>query len=264
MPELTELFLPRGHWRNLRFLIRGGWKLKLYPAIDIRNGQAVRLKQGDYAQETVYYTEPYKAAMEFEVEGSKYIHVVDLDGAKAGTPQNIEVIDKIIKNVHIPIEVGGGIRTMADIETRLSRGVDRVILGTAAVKNPDFLAAAVEKYGPDHVVAGIDAKDGIVMISGWEQSGNVTAAELSLKMKKIGVTTIIYTDISRDGMMVGPNIAKTKELADASGMKIIASGGISSMDDLAELNAASIYGAVFGKAIYERKINLREAVKLFE
>lgn len=238
--------------------------MKLYPAIDIRNGQAVRLKQGDYAQETVYYEEPYKAAMDFEVKGAKYIHVVDLDGAKAGKPMNVDVIDEIIKHVHIPIEVGGGIRTMEDIEVRLSRGVDRVILGTAAVKNPDFLAEAVKKYGPKRIVAGIDAKDGIVMISGWEQSGDVTAVDLALKMKGLGVTTIIYTDISRDGMMVGSNVVKTRELADMTGMNIIASGGISSMDDLAELNEACVYGAVFGKAIYERKINLREAVKLFE
>ncbi len=238
--------------------------MKLFPAIDIRSGRAVRLKQGDYDQQTVYYEEPYKAAVDFELAGARYIHVVDLDGAKAGCPQNIEVIDKIISNVHIPIEVGGGIRTMEDIETRLSRGVDRVILGTAAVKNPDFLKAAIEKYGPEKIVAGIDARDGVVMISGWEKSGDITAVDLALQMKKIGASTIIYTDISRDGMMVGSNVEKTRELADITGMNIIASGGISSMDDLAELNEAHVYGAVFGKAIYERKINLREAVRLFE
>ncbi len=237
--------------------------MKLFPAIDIKDGKCVRLKQGLFNEVTVYCDEPYKVAHYFEECGADYIHIVDLDGSLKGRSVNASTIKKIVENVNIPVELGGGIRTLDNIKEVLELGVDRVIIGTKAVENPEFVKDAVNAFGAERIVAGVDAKNGYVAINGWEELSDKTALSLCLKMKEMGVKTIIYTDISKDGMLVGPNVEKTKELSDATGLDIIASGGMSSLDDLKALSEEGIYGAIIGKAIYEKRIDLKEAVELF-
>ncbi len=238
--------------------------MRLYPAIDIKNGQCVRLRQGVFDDTTVYANEPFEVAKEFEADGAKFLHIVDLDGALRGTGANDEALKKIVENVSIPVEIGGGIRTMQDIEHRLSLGVTRVILGTKAVESPEFVKEAVEKFGADKIVVGIDAKDGMVAIKGWETISNVDAVTLALSMKDLGVKTIIYTDISKDGMLCGPNFAQTARLVEATGMDIVASGGVSCMNDLLELEKINVEGAILGKAIYEKRVDLKEAAARFD
>ena len=238
--------------------------MRLYPAIDIKNGQCVRLRQGVFEDTTVYANEPFEVAQEFEADGAKFLHIVDLDGALRGTGANDAALKKIVENVTIPVEIGGGIRTMEDIEHRLGLGVTRVILGTVAVENPDFVKEAVEKFGADKIVVGIDAKDGMVAIKGWETISNVDAVTLALSMKEMGVKTIIYTDISKDGMLCGPNFAQTARLVEATGMDIVASGGVSCMEDLVELEKIKVEGAILGKAIYEKRVDLKEAAARFD
>ncbi len=238
--------------------------MKLYPAIDIKNGQCVRLRQGVFEDTTVYANEPYQVAKEFEADGAKFLHIVDLDGALKGTGANVAALKKIVENVTIPVEIGGGIRTMEDIEHRLGLGVTRVILGTVAVEKPDFVKEAVERFGADKIVVGIDAKDGMVAIKGWETVSNVDAVTLALSMKEMGVKTIIYTDISKDGMLCGPNFAQTARLVEATGMDIVASGGVSCMEDLLELEKINVEGAILGKAIYEKRVDLKEAAARFD
>ncbi len=238
--------------------------MKLYPAIDIKNGQCVRLRQGVFEDTTVYANEPYQVAKEFEADGAKFLHIVDLDGALKGTGANVAALKKIVENVTIPVEIGGGIRTMEDIEHRLGLGVTRVILGTVAVEKPDFVKEAVERFGADKIVVGIDAKDGMVAIKGWETISNVDAVTLALSMKEMGVKTIIYTDISKDGMLCGPNFAQTARLVEATGMDIVASGGVSCMEDLLELEKINVEGAILGKAIYEKRVDLKEAAARFD
>jgi len=181
-----------------------------------------------------------------------------------GTGANDEALKKIVETVSIPVEIGGGIRTMEDIEHRLGLGVARVILGTVAVEKPDFVKEAVEKFGADKIVVGIDAKDGMVAIKGWETISNADAVTLALSMKDAGVKTIIYTDISKDGMLCGPNFAQTARLVEATGMDIVASGGVSCMNDLLELEKINVEGAILGKAIYEKRVDLKEAAARFE
>lgn len=238
--------------------------MQLYPAIDLKDGKCVRLRQGEFKDVTVYSEEPYKVAKYFEDMGASFIHLVDLDGALAGKAVNEDTIKKIVKEVTIPCELGGGIRTLEDIERVLSYGIYRVIIGTKAVNEPEFVKAAVEKFGAEHIVVGVDAKDGMVAIQGWEQVSSITALDLCLKMKSYGVRTIVYTDIAKDGMLSGPNVAMTKELTDKTGLNIVASGGMSSMQDLTNLDEAGIKGAIIGKAIYENKIDIKEAVLTYE
>ena len=238
--------------------------MKLYPAIDIKNGQCVRLRQGVFNDTTVYANEPYEVAKEFEADGAKFLHIVDLDGALRGTGANDEALKKIVEHVNIPVEIGGGIRTMQDIEHRLNLGVTRVILGTKAVESPDFVKEAVEKFGADKIVVGIDAKDGMVAIKGWETISNVDAVTLALSMKDLGVKTIIYTDISKDGMLCGPNFVQTARMVEITGMDIVASGGVSCMNDLIQLESIGVEGAILGKAIYEKRVDLKEAAARFD
>jgi len=238
--------------------------MRLYPAIDVKDGQCVRLKKGLFNEVTVYSDEPYKIAMEFEKAGAQFIHTVDLDGALKGHGVNAETIRKICESVSIPVQMGGGIRTLENIQEVLDLGVYRVIIGTKAVENPDFIKAAIDRFGAEHIVVGVDAKDGLVAIEGWEKVSDKTALSLALAMKEIGVQTIVYTDISKDGMLSGPNVEQTKLLSDKTGIDIIASGGMSCMDDLTHINEAGIHGAIIGKAIYEKCIDLPEAVSLFE
>ena len=238
--------------------------MQLYPAIDLKDGKSVRLKQGEFKDITVYCDEPYKVARYFEENGASFIHLVDLDGALEGHSVNEETIKKIVASVNIPCELGGGIRTMEDIERVLSYGVNRVIIGTKAVKDPSFVEEAVKKFGADKIVVGVDAKNGMVAIEGWEKVSDKSALSMCLSMKEMGVENIVYTDISKDGMLMGPNVSMTQELTEKTGMNIIASGGVSSMEDLRNLNNAGIKGAIIGKAIYENRVTVKEAVDEFE
>ena len=238
--------------------------MQLYPAIDMKGGQCVRLRQGEFSDVTVYESEPFRVAIRFEQEGATFIHLVDLDGALEGKSINEDAIRKVVSSVKIPCELGGGIRTMDDIERVLSYGIYRVIIGTKAVSDPDFVTEAVKKFGADHIVVGVDAKNGLVATHGWEKVSEKSALEMVLDMKARGVKTVIYTDISKDGMLSGPNVDMTKKLATETGIEVIASGGMSCMEDLEKLKDAGIPGAIIGKAIYEKKIDVREAVSRYQ
>lgn len=238
--------------------------MRLYPAIDIKDGKCVRLKKGLFNEVTVYSDRPYEVAKQFEADGAGFIHVVDLDGALKGRSVNAEAIKKIVESVSVPVQLGGGIRTLDNIREVLELGVYRVIIGTKAVENPEFIKQAVEMFGAEHIVAGVDAKDGLVAVEGWEKLSDKTALNMALAMKEMGVKTIVYTDISKDGMLTGPNVEQTKLLSDKTGIDIIASGGMSCMQDLVNIYNAGIHGAIMGKALYEKKINLKEAVEKFE
>ena len=237
--------------------------MRIYPAIDIRGGKAVRLYKGDFAQETVF-GEPAEMAKKWEAAGGEFLHLVDLDGARAGKSMNLDVVKEIIAAVNIPVELGGGIRTMENIDEVLAAGVQRVILGSVAAKNPALVKEACAKYG-DRVVVGIDAKDGIVAVDGWEVSGDVEVNVLAKEMAKAGVKIIIYTDISRDGTLEGVNVEATAQLARESGIKIVASGGVKSIDDVKALlpyEKEGIEGVIVGKSIYMGTLDLTEAVKV--
>lgn len=238
--------------------------MQLYPAIDIKNGQCVRLRQGQFHDIEVYSNTPSKVGKNWEVQGASYIHLVDLDGALAGHSVNDDAIRGIVENVTIPTQVGGGIRTIKDIENKLNLGVTRVIIGTKAVENPAFVKEAINAFGSERIVVGIDAKNGMVAIAGWEKVSNYNAVTLALEMKECGVKTIVYTDIAKDGMLQGPNIEHTKMLVEATGIDIIASGGITSLKDLETLRGINVQGAIIGKALYENRMDLKDAIELFE
>ena len=238
----------------------------IFPAIDIRGGKCVRLFKGDFAQETVFSDKPEEMAAKWEAQGGKFLHLVDLDGALAGRSVNIDVVKKIVETVNIPVELGGGIRTMENIDEVLALGVQRVILGSVAVKNPALVKEACQKYG-DRVVVGIDAKDGIVAVDGWGVSGDVEVTVLAKEMAKAGVRTIIYTDISRDGTLAGVNVEATARLARESGVKVVASGGVKSIEDIRALlpyEKDGIEGVIVGKSIYTGSLDLQEAIALVE
>ena len=235
----------------------------LYPAIDIKNGQCVRLRQGQFQDVEVYSNTPSKIAKQWESSGASFIHLVDLDGALLGHSVNEDAIKEIVQNVNVKTQLGGGIRTIKDIDNKLSLGIDRVIIGTKAVENPAFIKEAIHTFGADRIVVGIDAKAGMVAIKGWETVSNYNAVTLALSMKELGVKHIIYTDIARDGMLQGPNIVHTKEMVDSTGLNIIASGGMSSLKDLEMLSEINVSGAIIGKALYEKRIDLAEAIELF-
>ncbi len=238
--------------------------MRLYPAIDIKDGQCVRLKKGLFNEVTVYSDAPQEIAKQFEEDGAHFIHTVDLDGAQRGRSVNADVIRRIADAVSIPIQLGGGIRTLDNIQEALDLGVYRVIIGTKAVEDSEFIRAAVKRFGAEHIVAGVDAKDGFVAVQGWEKLSSRTALSMALSMKEMGVRTIVYTDILKDGMLSGPNVEQTRLLSEQTGLDIIASGGMSCMQDLEDVCAAGIHGAIIGKALYEKKIILKEAVARFE
>lgn len=238
--------------------------MQLYPAIDLKKGQCVRLRQGKFEQITVYSDLPEKVAAYWQEQGATFLHLVDLDGALAGRSVNEAVIRRIAETVSIPIEIGGGIRSSLAVANMLALGVQRVIIGTKAVERPEFLREMVDSFGQDAIVAGVDAKDGMVAVEGWEKVSALKASDLCLKMKDMGVKHIVYTDISRDGMLSGPNVEATKRLTEETGLDVIASGGVSCMEDLEKLYQAGISGAIIGKALYEKRINLMEAVARFE
>ena len=238
--------------------------MQLDPAIDMKNGQCVRLRQGAFKDITIYSDAPEKVAAHWQEKGASFLHLVDLDGALAGYSVNEEVIRRIADTVSIPIEIGGGIRSGEAVERMLGLGVRRVIIGTKAVEHPEFLRDMVRTFGEEAIVAGVDAKDGMVAVEGWEKVSSLTARDLCLTMKEYGVRHIVYTDISRDGMLSGPNVEATRKLTEETGLDIIASGGVSCMEDLKCLHEAGIRGAIIGKALYENRIDLAEAVRLYE
>ena len=233
----------------------------LYPAIDLYGGKAVRLYKGDYAQMTVYSEDPAQVAKDFLAAGADHIHLVDLEGAQKGSPANLSVIRSIIETGDLFVEVGGGIRSMETIEQYLSIGVDRVILGTAAVTDPDFLQAALDKYG-EKIAVGVDLKDGFVAIKGWTEKTELTADAFFAKMQSIGVRTVICTDISRDGAMKGTNRQLYRELSEKYSIDLIASGGVSTLEDVKALAQMDLHGAIIGKAYYIGAIDLQEAIEV--
>ena len=232
-------------------------KFIVYPAIDIIGGAAVRLSQGDYAKKDVYHADPSEVAKRWEAEGGEFIHVVDLEGAKEGKSFNREAIAKICAAVSVPVQVGGGIRDMEKVEAMFGIGVSRVILGTAALANPDFVKEAVAKYG-DKIAVGIDAKDGKVAVQGWLEVSDTDAIAFAREMERIGVAHIIYTDIATDGMMQGPNVSAMREMAAAVSVNVIASGGVSCAADVDQLRPTRVGGVIVGKALYTGAVELAE------
>ena len=236
----------------------------IYPAIDIRGGRCVRLTEGRFDAETVFADDPAEMALKWAGMGAEFLHLVDLDGALAGEGRNAPVIERILQSVSIPVQLGGGIRNLETIERLLALGVTRLILGSAAVKNPQLVAEACKKY-PGHIAVGIDAKNGEVAIEGWGQGSGVAATELAKRMADYGVETIIYTDISRDGMLSGVNVEATAALARACGVPIIASGGVASIEDIRRVKAVEadgVCGCIIGKAIYTGAVDLKAALAL--
>lgn len=238
----------------------------IIPAIDLRNGNVVRLFQGNFDKETIFSSQPDEVAIRWQSYGAKFIHIVDLDGARIGKSTNIESIKSIVKSIQIPVELGGGIRTLVDIEKILALGVNRVILGSAAVRNPVLVREACKLLG-DQIVVGIDARDGIVAVDGWEASGKISAIDLAKKMKGFGIKRIVYTDISRDGTGEGVNISSALELAKATGLKVIVSGGVGNLDDIREIKKherEGIEGVIIGKALYTNSLDLEAAINIAE
>ena len=232
----------------------------IYPAIDLYGGKAVRLYKGDYAQMTVYSDDPVLVARDFAAAGASHIHLVDLEGAKIGKPANLDTIAKIVEATGLFAEVGGGIRDMETVDSYLSIGVSRAILGTAAVKDPVFLQAALDKYG-EKIAVGVDLKDGYVAIKGWTETSEIKAEDFFEKMQNMGVKTIICTDISRDGAMKGANRELYRELSSKFAIDLIASGGVSSMEDVTALAEMKLHGAIIGKAYYIGAVDLKQAVE---
>ncbi|MEM9716871.1 MAG: 1-(5-phosphoribosyl)-5-[(5-phosphoribosylamino)methylideneamino]imidazole-4-carboxamide isomerase [Pseudomonadota bacterium] len=234
----------------------------LYPAIDLKDGQCVRLYKGEMDQATVFSDDPAAQAKLFQSDGAEWIHLVDLNGAFAGAPVNAEAVSAILDAISVPAQLGGGIRDMATIEAWLDRGLSRVILGTVAVKNPDLVREAAHAF-PGKVAIGIDARDGMVATEGWAETSDVAATDLGRKFEDAGVAAIIYTDIDRDGAMQGPNIASTVALSEAVDIPVIASGGVSSLEDLSALRKAGprLNGAISGRALYDKVFSVSDGIK---
>lgn len=234
----------------------------LYPAIDLKGGEVVRLKQGLMDSATVYGADPAAQAAAFAEAGFQWIHVVDLDGAFAGESRNADAVSGVLARAGVPVQLGGGIRDMAGVEAWLTRGISRVILGTAAVRDPDFVKAAAKAH-PGKVAVGIDAKDGLVAVQGWAEVSDMTSLELARRFEDAGVCAIIYTDISRDGLLSGLNLEGTRELAEAVSIPVIASGGLADIEDVKRLVSpenAAIAGAITGRALYDGRLDAREAL----
>ncbi len=236
----------------------------LFPAIDLKQGECVRLIHGDMAQATVFNTDPASQAAEFEGQGFEYLHVVDLDGAFAGAPRNAKAVENILNRVRFPVQLGGGIRDMRTIEGWLSKGVSRVIIGTAAVRDPDLVREAARLH-PNKIAVGIDARDGLVAVDGWAKVSQVTALELARRFEDAGVSAIIYTDINRDGVLKGLNIEATLALADALTIPVIASGGLASLADVERIlkpDCKKLAGAITGRALYDGRLDPEAALSM--
>ena len=232
----------------------------LFPAIDIKDGKVVRLRQGNYDDMKVYDLDPIEVANSYKEAGAEWMHVVDLDGAKTGKTMNFGIITDIVKATNINVEVGGGIRDAERIRNYLNAGAKRVILGTAAIENPDFIKLMLKEYA-DYMAIGVDARDGYVAIHGWKQITSMKSEDFCSRLADDGCKYIIYTDISKDGLLQGTNLKAYSKLSKLKGVNITASGGISSIDELKTLQSYKIYGAIIGKALYENKINLKEALE---
>ena len=236
----------------------------LFPAIDLKNGEAVRLEQGDMARATIFHRDPAEQARTFAAQGFKYLHIVDLDGAFAGRPMNAAAVERILSAVKIPVQLGGGIRDRATIEAWLGKGVARVIIGTAAVRDPALVKEAAKAF-PGRVAVGLDARGGKVAVEGWAKTSELAALEIARRFEDAGVAAIVYTDIARDGMLKGLNLDATIALADALSIPVIASGGFASLDDVRALLAAraqKLAGAIVGRALYDGRLDAAEALKL--
>jgi len=237
------------------------WGMEVIPAIDLRGGRCVRLLQGDYEKETVFSEDPVGMARHWEEQGAPQLHVVDLDGAREGRPANEAIIAAIARAVSIPIQVGGGIRSIEAIERLLAMRVRRVVLGTVAVEEPELVGEACRRFG-EAIVVGIDAREGKVAVRGWRKASSMSAVELLQHMAALGVGRFIYTDISRDGTLSGPNLQALRELKRNTALPIIASGGVASLDHLRQLKDISVEGALVGRALYTGQLDLREALRV--
>lgn len=236
----------------------------IFPAIDLKDGQCVRLVQGKVENKTVYSSTPAEVARRLQKQGARWLHIVDLDGAFSGKPANLQAIEAIADAVTIPFQVGGGLRTRQDIERLLQTGASRVIIGTRAVDGPDFIKELLDEFGNEKMVLGLDARDGRVAVQGWVETVELTAIELGCQMKELGMRTAVYTDVSRDGLLAGPNLAATREVALHTGLSVIASGGVSTgyhIRALQDMEADGVVGAIIGKALYDGKITLAEALQ---
>lgn len=235
----------------------------IYPAIDLKDGQCVRLVQGRKEDKTVYSDTPSTQALAFQEQGAQYLHVVDLDGAFEGGPRNLQAIKEIAAAIKIPFQVGGGLRTRADVERLLAIGASRVIIGTRAVQSAGFIEELLGHFGPEKIVLGIDARESMVAIEGWVEKSSLRALEFGLSMRQLGIETAVFTDVSRDGLLQGPNLVSIEEMVRYSGLKIIASGGVSSVENikaLKKMEPLGVSGAIIGKALYEGKISLGAAL----
>lgn len=240
--------------------------MEVIPAIDLRDGRCVRLVQGEKGTETIYSDEPVEMAVRWQQMGASRLHVVDLDGAFTGTPHNLDVIREMVLATTIPLQVGGGIRTVEMVKEMLDQGVDRVVLGTAAILSPEMVRQCCRAYG-ERIVVGIDGRDGLVAIEGWEATVEMTVEDLARKIAGMGIKRVIFTDTRRDGTLRGPNLEATRNIAVSSGLKVIASGGVSSIDDLRSvktLQAFGVEGIIMGKALYSGAVSLPEALRIME
>jgi phosphoribosylformimino-5-aminoimidazole carboxamide ribotide isomerase len=236
----------------------------LFPAIDLKEGLAVRLEQGDMARATIFHRDPAAQARAFEQQGFEYLHIVDLDGAFAGKPMNAAAVDRILETVGIPVQLGGGVRDTATVENWLEKGIDRIIIGTAAVRDPPFVKQAARDY-PGRIAVGLDARDGKVAVEGWAETSELSVLDIARRFEDVGVSAIVYTDIARDGMLQGLNLDATVALAEAIRIPIIASGGLASIEDIKELlspRAGKLAGAIAGRALYDGRLDAAEALKL--
>jgi phosphoribosylformimino-5-aminoimidazole carboxamide ribotide isomerase len=236
----------------------------IYPAIDLKEGQCVRLVQGKAENKTVYSSDPAAMAGSFQEQGAQWLHVVDLDGAFQGRCGNRDAIQKIAAQISIPFQVGGGLRQLEDVENVLSIGASRVIIGTRAVTSPAFMEDLLHRFGAEKIILGLDARDGMVAIEGWVEKSSLPVLDFARQMRKLGVETAVYTDVSRDGLLQGPNLDSIKQMAELSGLKIIASGGVSSLENikrLREMAELGVSGAIIGKALYDGKLDLKDALK---
>lgn len=233
--------------------------MKILPAIDLRGGKVVRLQQGKADQQTTYSDDPIAVAKGWEQQGAEELHIVDLDGAFTGHPQNLHIVEQIAKAINIPIELGGGMRNEEAIDAALAAGVARVVIGTKACDSLDFVRSVVDKFGGESIAVGIDAKNGIVAVKGWTEASKWTAVQLAQAVSVTGAGTIIYTDISTDGMFTGPNIPALKEVLESVDLQVIASGGVATVDHITTLRKIpNLYGAIVGKALYDKKVTLAE------
>ena len=236
----------------------------LFPAIDLKEGLAVRLEQGDMARATIFHRDPAAQARAFEQQGFEYLHVVDLDGAFSGKPMNAAAVDRILEMISIPVQLGGGIRDTATVERWLEKGIDRVIIGTAAVRDPPFVTQVARDY-PGRIAVGLDARDGNVAIEGWAETSQLSALDMARRFEDVGVSAIVYTDIARDGMLKGLNLDATVALADSISIPVIASGGLASIEDIKAIlspRAGKLAGVIAGRALYDGRLDAAEALKL--